>query len=67
MGEPARGMRQILVGGAFADATVWWRPGLAPGVSISGPAVIEEPEATTFLSLGERAVVHASGALEVEW
>ena len=41
--------------------------GLAPGAEIVGPAVIEEPEATTFLHPGERAVVHDSGALEVEW
>jgi N-methylhydantoinase A len=46
---------------------VWWRPGLAPGDEVTGPAVIEEPEATTFLADGERAVVHSSGALEVEW
>jgi hypothetical protein len=29
--------------------------------------VIEEAEATTWLDAGERAVVHESGALEVEW
>jgi N-methylhydantoinase A/oxoprolinase/acetone carboxylase beta subunit len=41
--------------------------GLAPGNEIIGPAVIEEREATTYLGPGERAVVHPSGALEVEW
>jgi hypothetical protein len=29
--------------------------------------VIEEAEATTYLGPGERATVHVSGALEVEW
>ena len=29
--------------------------------------IVEEPEATTFLKAGERARVHASGALEVSW
>ncbi len=67
VGTPARGLRQILVDGTHADAAVWWRPALAPGAEVTGPAVIEEPEATTFLGFGERGVVHDSGALEVEW
>ncbi len=49
------------------EAEVWWRPGLAPGAAVVGPAVIEEREATTYLAPGERAVVDASGALVVEW
>ncbi len=49
------------------EASVWWRPGLAPGAEIVGPAVVAEAEATTFLAPGERARVHPSGALEVEW
>ncbi|NIA25979.1 MAG: hypothetical protein GWP04_10490, partial [Gammaproteobacteria bacterium] len=49
------------------NAGVWWRPGLAPGTTVEGPAVIEEPEATVFLGIGERATVHPCGALEVEW
>jgi N-methylhydantoinase A/oxoprolinase/acetone carboxylase beta subunit len=40
---------------------------LTAGDEIVGPAVIEEREATTYLAPGERATVHASGALEVEW
>lgn len=48
-------------------ATVWWRPDLAVGTEIVGPAIIEEPEATSYLGPGERAVVHESGALEVAW
>jgi hypothetical protein len=32
-----------------------------------GPAIVEEVDATTYLGPGERAVVHGSGALEVEW
>ena len=35
--------------------------------SLIGPAIVEEPEATTFLGPGERATVHPSGALEVSW
>jgi N-methylhydantoinase A len=66
-GEPERRARQVAVGRSLVDATVWWRPGLVPGAEIAGPAIIEEPEATTFLHPGDRAVVHDSGALEVEW
>ena len=67
VGDPSRGSRPVVVGGAAVEAGVWWRPALAPGSEVVGPAVIEEPEATTFLHPGDRAVVHESGALEVEW
>jgi N-methylhydantoinase A/oxoprolinase/acetone carboxylase beta subunit len=48
-------------------AAVFNRAGLGPGAEIVGPAVIEETDATTYLDAGERAIVHESGALEVEW
>ena len=66
-GEPERGERVVLTGGGPVDAVVYWRPGLAPGDEVTGPAVIDEPEATTFVGVGERARVHGSGALEVSW
>jgi N-methylhydantoinase A len=66
-GEPRRPARPVFVEGATMEAEVWWRPALAPGAEVVGPAVIEEPEATTFLHPGDRAVVHESGALKVEW
>ncbi|HDK45570.1 MAG TPA: hydantoinase/oxoprolinase family protein, partial [Actinobacteria bacterium] len=66
-GKAARGTREVLTSGGAVDADVWWRHGLAPGTTIEGPAVIEEREATVFLDIGERATVHPSGALEVEW
>ncbi len=62
-GEPRRGER--IVDGT--RAAVWWRPALAPGTELAGPAVVEEPQATTFLATGERARVHDSGALEIDW
>jgi N-methylhydantoinase A/oxoprolinase/acetone carboxylase beta subunit len=49
------------------EATVWWRSGLAVGDEVVGPAVIEEPEATTVLGPNEVARVHESGSLEVSW
>ena len=59
--------RSVTTASGGVTAEGWWRPGLVPGDEVVGPAVIEEPEATTFLASGERAVVHESGALEVEW
>ena len=66
-GDARTGERKVLTAGGRMTASVWWRPGLAPGDEISGPAVIEEAEATTYLGPGERAVVHETGALEVSW
>lgn len=67
VGEPERKRRTVLLGGRPVEADVWWRSGLGPGREVVGPAVIEEAEATTFLAPGERATVHDSGALMVEW
>ncbi|MEX2419867.1 MAG: hydantoinase/oxoprolinase family protein [Acidimicrobiia bacterium] len=66
-GDPSRGTRQVLTGAGEVAASVWWRASLAPGSEVMGPAVIEESEATTFVGVGERVVVHESGALEVSW
>ncbi len=66
-GDAARGTRPIRTPDGQAEATVWWRPGLAPGAAVVGPAIVEENESTTFLGPGERATVHESGALVVEW
>ncbi len=59
--------RSVLTPAGPVEAAGWWRPALRPGDEVVGPAVIEESEATTYLALGERAVVHPSGALEVGW
>lgn len=66
-GGAHRPTRLVLVPEGEVDAAVWWRPGLAPGAEVIGPAVIEETDATTYLGAGERAVVLPGGALEVEW
>lgn len=67
VGDPQRGEREVLTSAGRVAATAWWRPGLEAGTELLGPAVVEEPEATTILTTGERAVVHPSGALEVSW
>jgi N-methylhydantoinase A/oxoprolinase/acetone carboxylase beta subunit len=49
------------------EAEVWRREGLMVGAEIAGPAVIEEREATSWIGVGEHAVVSNTGALEVTW
>jgi len=66
-GIARRGSRTVMTAHGPQEAVVWWRPGLAVGAEVIGPAIIEEPEATAFISQGERAKVHPSGALEVAW
>lgn len=67
LGEARHGTREVLTGAGPVAAGVWRREGLRPGDEVVGPAVIEEDEATTYLGVGERALVHESGALEVSW
>ena len=43
------------------EARILWRPGLATGHEITGPAVIEEPNSTTLVGPGDRAVIDPSG------
>ncbi len=59
--------RSVVTEDGAVHARVINRRALAAGDEVVGPAVIEETEATTYLAPGERAVVHESGALEVEW
>ena len=46
-------------------ARILWRPALAAGTEIVGPAVIEEPNSTTLIGPGDRARVDASGHLVI--
>jgi N-methylhydantoinase A len=43
------------------EARIVWRPALAAGTEVVGPAVIEEPNSTTLIGPGDRAVVDKSG------
>ena len=65
--EPRRGWRRVVGPSGAAEAQVWWRPALAVGAEVVGPAVIAEGESTTYLAAGERATVHPTGALRIEW
>jgi N-methylhydantoinase A len=56
----------------FTDAArplrtrVVWRPSLAAGARIEGPAVIEEPNATTLIHPGDLATVSDAGHLIID-
>lgn len=67
IGEAERPGREVLVGDGAVPARVLRRDGLAPGFEASGPAVIEEREATTYIGPGEQFRVHESGAVEISW
>ena len=66
-GDAIVGARDVLSGAGAEVATVYRREGLSPGDEIGGPAVIEETDATTYVATDERATVHDSGALEIDW
>ncbi len=59
--------RSVMTTEGEMTARVVNRAGLSAGDEVVGPAVVEENEATTYLGPGERATVHPSGAMEVEW
>jgi len=48
------------------EATILWRPSLAPGATIAGPAVIEEQNATTFVPPGDSATIDAHGNIIID-
>jgi N-methylhydantoinase A len=47
------------------EASILWRPALAAGTEVAGPAVIEEPNSTTFVPPGDRAVIDAWGNIVI--
>ena len=46
-------------------ARIVWRPGLAAGSAIEGPAVIEEPNSTTLLFSGDVARITEHGHIDI--
>ena len=57
--------RSIVFGGRPVRAALLARERLAPGESVAGPAIIEEPTATTILPPGWRAGVSPGGHLSL--
>jgi N-methylhydantoinase A len=61
------GERQVWVPeeSSFAPVAVYNRHALAAGVSLVGPAIVEEPESTVFIGSGAHASIDPRGSLRV--
>jgi 5-oxoprolinase (ATP-hydrolysing) len=64
-GEPRKGTRAAYFGDGYVDCPVYDRYALAPGSTITGPAIVEEREATTILGPGDTARVDETGTLRI--
>ncbi len=64
-GSALKGSRRAWFGEAFVETPVYDRYALAPGAALSGPAIIEEREATTIVAPGDSVTVDATGALRL--
>jgi len=65
--EKARaGSRQVWFPGGFRDTSVWSRLALPAGATIEGPAILEQPDATTVIEPGHVGRVDALGNVIVE-
>jgi N-methylhydantoinase A len=59
--------RRVLVApGRWAEALILRRGELCPESTISGPAIVEEPDSTTYVPPGFRATVDPSYCLILE-
>ena len=64
--DPPRGTRPLIVGGIVEEAPVFDRASLTQEQSYSGPALVEEPTATTLVLPGQRLNVDPFGSLVIE-
>jgi N-methylhydantoinase A len=60
-----RGTRPVWFGG-WVEATVWDRLALPAGAAVEGPAILEQPDATTVVDPGLVARVDALGNILLE-
>ena len=61
MDGASRGTRPVWFHGAWCEASVWSRRDLPVGSVVAGPAVLEQPDATTIVDPGLEATVDALG------
>jgi N-methylhydantoinase A len=62
-GAAAVGHRPVHLAGGVADVPVYERAQLGAGDTFSGPAIVMQLDATTFVAPGWRCTVHPSGAM----
>ncbi|SIR41796.1 hydantoinase/oxoprolinase family protein [Bosea sp. TND4EK4] len=60
-----RGTRKVYLDGAWRETAIWSRLDLPVGARIDGPAIFEQPDATTLLDPGLTAEVDALGNLVI--
>jgi N-methylhydantoinase A len=51
--------------GGAAEATIWTRAALAPGMVVAGPALVEEASSTLAIPPGAQAEVRTTGTIVV--
>jgi len=61
-----RGTRRVWFAGGFRDTAIWSRLDLPAGARIEGPAILEQPDATTVIEPGLAGRIDALGNLIVE-
>ena len=61
-----RGTRPVWFAGAWHDTAVWSRLDLPVGAVVAGPAILEQPDATTVVDPGLAARVDALGNVVIE-
>jgi N-methylhydantoinase A len=60
-----RGSRQVWFGGCWRDTAIWSRLDLPVGAVVEGPAILEQPDATTVIDPGLSARVDAFGNIVI--
>ena len=61
----ARGARKVWHRGGYVDATIYARADLGRGAELSGPAIIEQADTTTFVLPGWHAHADRLGTLHL--
>jgi N-methylhydantoinase A len=64
--QAKRGTRSVWFTGGFRDTAIWSRLDLPAGAHIEGPAILEQPDATTVIEPGHAGRIDALGNLIVE-
>ena len=65
--QASRGTRQVWFDGAWHETSIYARLELPVGAEINGPAILEQPDATTVVDPGLQARVDAFGNVIVEF
>ena len=63
--EALKGYRKAYFGNGFVETAIYDRYKLTPGIMVSGPAIIEEREATTVVPPGDTLTVDEAGNLRI--